>query len=42
VDDEEAETELWEWLRQESKDFCVAGFDAMVKQWDKCINVGGE
>jgi hypothetical protein len=30
------------WLRQQSKDFCAAGFDALVKRWDKCINVAGE
>jgi hypothetical protein len=29
------------WLRQQSKDFCSMGFDALVKQWDKCIDVGG-
>jgi hypothetical protein len=29
------------WLRQQSKDFYAAGFDALVKRWDKCINVGG-
>jgi hypothetical protein len=29
------------WLRQQSKDFCGAGFDALVKRWDKCISVGG-
>jgi hypothetical protein len=29
------------WLRQQSKDFYAAGFDALVKLWDKCINVGG-
>jgi hypothetical protein len=29
------------WLRQQSKDFCAAGFDALVKRRDKCINVGG-
>jgi hypothetical protein len=28
-------------LRQQSKDFCAADFDALVKQWDKCITVGG-
>jgi predicted DCC family thiol-disulfide oxidoreductase YuxK len=27
-------------LRQQSKDFYAAGFDALVTQWDKCINVG--
>jgi hypothetical protein len=29
------------WLRQQPKHFCAAGFDALVKRWDKCINVGG-
>jgi hypothetical protein len=29
------------WLRQQSKDFYATGFDALVKRWDKCINVGG-
>jgi hypothetical protein len=29
------------WLRQRSKDFHVAGFDGRVKQWAKCVNVGG-
>jgi hypothetical protein len=29
------------WLRQQSKDFNAAGFDELVKRWDKCINVGG-
>jgi hypothetical protein len=24
-----------------SKDFYAAGFDALVKRWDKCISVGG-
>jgi hypothetical protein len=28
-------------LRQKSEDFYAAGFDALVKRWDKCINVGG-
>jgi hypothetical protein len=28
------------WLRQQSKDFYAAGFDALVKRWDKCVNVG--
>jgi hypothetical protein len=35
------ETEVWKWLRQQSKDFYAAGFDALVKRWNKCINVGG-
>jgi hypothetical protein len=41
ADDEEVETEVWKWLRQQSRDFYAAGFDAMVKRWDKRINVGG-
>jgi hypothetical protein len=41
TDDEEVETEVQKWLTQQSKDFYSAGFDAMVMQWDKCINVGG-
>jgi hypothetical protein len=39
--DEEVETEVRKLLRQQSKDFYAAGFDALVKRWDKCINVGG-
>jgi hypothetical protein len=42
ADDEEVETEVRKWLRQQSKDFCAAGFDALAKQWDSCISVGGE
>jgi hypothetical protein len=41
ADDEEIETEVLKWLRQQSKDFYAAGFDALVKPWDECINVGG-
>jgi hypothetical protein len=29
------------WLRQQSKDFFAASFEALVKRWGKCINVGG-
>jgi hypothetical protein len=29
------------WLRQQTKDFYAAGFDALAKRWDKCIDVGG-
>jgi hypothetical protein len=35
------ETEVRKWLRLQLKDFYAAGFDALVKQWDKCISVGG-
>jgi hypothetical protein len=33
--------EVWKWLRQQSKCFYAAGFDALVKRWDKDINVDG-
>jgi hypothetical protein len=33
------EKEVRNWLRQQSKDFYPAGFDALVKRWDKCISV---
>jgi hypothetical protein len=42
TDDEEVETEVRKWLRQQSKDFYGAGFDALVKRGNKCINFGGE
>jgi hypothetical protein len=41
ADDEEFEAEARKWLGQQSKDFCAAGFDALVTKLDKCINVGG-
>jgi hypothetical protein len=41
ADDEEFETEVWKWLKQQSEDFYAAGSDALVKRWDKCISVGG-
>jgi hypothetical protein len=40
ADDEEVETEMQKRLRRRSKDFYAAGFDALVKRWDKCINIG--
>jgi hypothetical protein len=41
ADDEEVEMKVQKWLRQQSKDFCTVGFDALVKRWDKYISVGG-
>jgi hypothetical protein len=29
ADDREVETEVWKWLRQQSKDLYAAGFDAL-------------
>jgi hypothetical protein len=31
ADDKEVEMEAWKWLRQQSKDFYAAGFNAQVK-----------
>jgi hypothetical protein len=39
--DEGVETEVRKSLRQQSRDFYAAEFDALVKRWDKCISVGG-
>jgi hypothetical protein len=41
ADDEEVETTVRKLLRQHSKDFHAAGFDELVKRWNKCIDVGG-
>jgi hypothetical protein len=41
ADVEEVEAGVRKWLRQQSVDFYAAGFDALVKRWDKCINVCG-
>jgi hypothetical protein len=41
ADDEEVEIKVRKWMRQQSKDFYAAGFDALVKRWEKCMNVGG-
>jgi hypothetical protein len=40
-DGEEVEAEVGKGLRQQSKDLFATSFEAMVKRWDKCINVGG-
>jgi histone-lysine N-methyltransferase SETMAR len=37
----DVEMEVQKWPRQQSEDFYAAAFDAMLKQWDKCISVGG-
>jgi hypothetical protein len=34
ADGKEVETEVQKWLKQQSKDFCAAGFKALVKRWD--------
>jgi hypothetical protein len=41
ADEDEVVMEVQKWLRQQAKDFYAVGFDALVMQWDKHINVGG-
>jgi hypothetical protein len=41
ADDKDVEMEVWKWLRQQSKDSYAAGFNALVKRLDKCMNIGG-
>jgi hypothetical protein len=41
ADDKRTETEVWTWLRQQSKDFYFADFNALVNRPEKCIYVGG-
>jgi hypothetical protein len=42
TDNDEGETQVRKWLRQQSKDFYTASFDTLVKRWAKCINIGDE
>jgi hypothetical protein len=37
ADDEEAETKVRTWLKQQSKDLHAARFDTLVKRKDNCI-----
>ena len=30
-----------EWFRQQPKEFFTAGFQGLVKRWDKCLNLYG-
>jgi hypothetical protein len=39
ADDKEVETEVQKWLRQQSKDFYAAGFDALVKRWGQAYQM---
>jgi cation transport regulator ChaB len=41
IDNKKVETEVQKWLSQQAKDFYAVGFNTLIKQWDKCINVGG-
>jgi len=30
------------WFRQQPKEFYAAGFQGLVKPWDKCLNLYGD
>jgi hypothetical protein len=41
-DDEAVESEVTAWFRQQPKEIYAAGFQGLVKRWDKCLNVRGD
>jgi hypothetical protein len=41
-DDEAVEREVAAWFQQQPKEFSAAGFQRLVKRWDKCFNVQGD
>jgi hypothetical protein len=41
-DDEAVEREVTASFRQQPKEFNAAGFQGLVKQWNKCLNVQGD
>ncbi|GBN14616.1 hypothetical protein AVEN_233554-1 [Araneus ventricosus] len=42
ADDDDILDEVLLWTRQETKEFYAAGIGALIKRWDKCINLGGD
>jgi len=41
-DDDAVERAVRAWFRQEPKEFYAAGFQGLVKRWDKCLNLYGD
>ncbi|GBN42571.1 hypothetical protein AVEN_37991-1, partial [Araneus ventricosus] len=41
-DDGDVQHEVLLWMRQQPKEFYAAGIGALIKRWDKSINVGGD
>jgi len=41
-DDDAVERAVHAWFRQQPKEFCAAGFQGLVKWWDKCLNLYGD
>ena len=44
IEDEHAAVErgVRAWFRQQPKEFFAAGFQGLVKRWDKCLNLYGD
>ncbi|GBM62306.1 hypothetical protein AVEN_239436-1 [Araneus ventricosus] len=42
ADDDDAKHEVLLWMRQQLKELYAAGIGALIKHWDKCINIGGD
>jgi len=41
-DDEAVERAVCVWFQQQTKEFYAAGFQGLVKWWDKCLNLYGD
>ena len=41
-DDDAVERAVRAWFRQQPKEFYAAGFQGLVKRWDKCLNLYGD
>ncbi|GBM69100.1 hypothetical protein AVEN_178178-1 [Araneus ventricosus] len=42
ADDNDVQHEVLLWMRQQPKEFYAAGIGALIKRWEKCINIGGD
>jgi len=41
-DDDAVERAMRMWFRQQPQEFYAAGFQGLVKRWDKCLNLSGD
>ncbi|GBM93649.1 hypothetical protein AVEN_210273-1 [Araneus ventricosus] len=41
ADDDYVHHEVLPWMRQQPKEFYAAGIVALIKRWEKCINING-
>ncbi|GBM45883.1 hypothetical protein AVEN_151227-1 [Araneus ventricosus] len=42
ADEDDVQHEVLLRMRQQPKEFYAAGIGALIKRWDKCINIGGD